>query len=393
MTRLSKFLVGLVVVPTVLTLLAYYVWPQGRGITDRLASRAQQILADEGFSWVNVTLDPESGARYRVASLSGPAPTADALDKARDLLLERMGGVGLSGGLHAVRIPEASPAGGITPYVWKLQRQGDGSFVISGYVPSEAIRSQVMTYATRRLAPAGVVDRMTVGAGVPDGDWQATVRKGIDYVADLGNDSAEMINSELTVIGRTPDMGLRERILSEMANNLPKGYLGRAVIEIGEGPLPPAAEAPAAATAPAPAPEAGAEPAPAAPDPVVDRCQQQIDAVMANQVIEFDVAQATLRDDPNPLLDRLAQVLQACPGTEVRVAGHTDSDGSTASNQRLSEARAQTVTAYLIRRGIAQERLTSIGFGETRPLMPGDDAASKQRNRRIEFSVSRADSD
>ncbi|MFO8184727.1 MAG: OmpA family protein, partial [Candidatus Aegiribacteria sp.] len=65
----------------------------------------------------------------------------------------------------------------------------------------------------------------------------------------------------------------------------------------------------------------------------------------------------------------------------------TDSDGSDSYNQTLSEERAASVFNYLVNKGIAARRLTTVGYGESRPLVPNTSDANKAMNRRIEFEV------
>lgn len=71
----------------------------------------------------------------------------------------------------------------------------------------------------------------------------------------------------------------------------------------------------------------------------------------------------------------------------IEVSGHTDSDGSDLTNQRLSEQRARSVANYLTTKGIDVARFTVVGRGESQPIAANDTAANKARNRRIEFQV------
>ncbi|MGB4082058.1 MAG: OmpA family protein, partial [Candidatus Fermentibacter daniensis] len=75
------------------------------------------------------------------------------------------------------------------------------------------------------------------------------------------------------------------------------------------------------------------------------------------------------------------------PDATVRIAGHTDSDGSESFNQTLSEQRAQSVFTYLVNHGVSARRLSTIGYGETAPVVPNTSSANKAQNRRIEFTV------
>lgn len=103
--------------------------------------------------------------------------------------------------------------------------------------------------------------------------------------------------------------------------------------------------------------------------------------------INFSPASARLDPSSYPLLDNLYDIVNRCPSLNIEIAGHTDSDGSDATNQALSERRAGSVSAYLAAKGISQGRMRVVGYGESRPLRPNDSAANKARNRRIEFVV------
>jgi OmpA-OmpF porin, OOP family len=83
-------------------------------------------------------------------------------------------------------------------------------------------------------------------------------------------------------------------------------------------------------------------------------------------------------------LDELAQVMAAHPGARFRVEGHTDNTGARETNQHLSQARAESARAYLIRKGIAGDRIEAAGYGPDRPLASNDQASSRAENRRTE---------
>jgi len=71
----------------------------------------------------------------------------------------------------------------------------------------------------------------------------------------------------------------------------------------------------------------------------------------------------------------------------VRIEGHTDDQGPTHVNQRLSQERADAVRSYLIGKGVSPARLRSVGFGPTRPLQPGESDTARAANRRVEFHL------
>ncbi len=104
--------------------------------------------------------------------------------------------------------------------------------------------------------------------------------------------------------------------------------------------------------------------------------------------VNFEFDKSVLLPSATPTLDAVADVLVRYPELRIEIAGHTDSVGSEAYNQALSERRAESVRVYLLENfDIAPDRLTSIGFGETRPLMPNVSQTERALNRRVEFEL------
>lgn len=112
-----------------------------------------------------------------------------------------------------------------------------------------------------------------------------------------------------------------------------------------------------------------------------------VDEVMILQNVFFETGSAQLLPASEPELNKLFATLIRWPGLTIEIRGHTDDVGDAHSNQRLSEARAQSVYAYLTDRGIEAERLSYLGFGESRPLEDNATAAGRRLNRRTEFRV------
>jgi outer membrane protein OmpA-like peptidoglycan-associated protein len=149
-------------------------------------------------------------------------------------------------------------------------------------------------------------------------------------------------------------------------------------------PTPPAP--PSAApqpTAPSEAPSALA----ALPPPAPLRLQAELDRLLAGGHVDFEGGTDRLRPDAAPLLDAVAEQLASAPGLELEVEGHTDSHGDASANRRLSQRRAEAVKLYLASKGIAQERVHTLGSGSTRPLVRARTPDADQLNRRIEFRV------
>ncbi len=101
----------------------------------------------------------------------------------------------------------------------------------------------------------------------------------------------------------------------------------------------------------------------------------------------FATGQSTLSPQARQEIRQLAAALVDYPDFAVTVEGHTDSTGGDALNQRLSEARAETVRQALIANGVEASRITAAGFGEARPIATNDTAVGRSRNRRVDVVV------
>lgn len=103
--------------------------------------------------------------------------------------------------------------------------------------------------------------------------------------------------------------------------------------------------------------------------------------------ITFDVNRAEVKPQFRSVLDQIAASIRQYPGTVVRVEGHTDSTGSAAYNQTLSENRAKSVASYLIGRGVEANRIQAMGYGYSRPIADNNTAAGRAMNRRVEVLI------
>jgi len=124
----------------------------------------------------------------------------------------------------------------------------------------------------------------------------------------------------------------------------------------------------------------------------VQALEQGSSMILENVLFDYD--KSTLRPESYETLDKLVTVMQQPPAkSKVELSGHTDSKGSNDYNQKLAERRAQAVVKYLIDKGISNDRLVAIGYGESRPAAPNsmpdgsDNPAGRQLNRRTELKL------
>jgi OOP family OmpA-OmpF porin len=120
----------------------------------------------------------------------------------------------------------------------------------------------------------------------------------------------------------------------------------------------------------------------------VEELQEDLNALILDQVVEFEVKSYQLTEQGTELLDEVLVALQGAPeGIRVVIAGHTDDRGPDSENMLLSEQRARAVLDYLVANGQDPERFDIIGYGESQPVESNATEDGRARNRRIEFTA------
>jgi outer membrane protein OmpA-like peptidoglycan-associated protein len=277
----------------------------------------------------------------------------------------------------------------VSPFTWAA-RLADGRLVLSGYVPSEAARAELLA-ASRASVRGPVIDQMQPGDGAPQG-WSAAAAASIRGLAQISSGTAEIKDTGLTISGLATDGPAADAARAALRAALPASIRFTDQIKAKEPPPPPpppAEPAPSAAapqakegdipgvpgaTASLPAPSlTQPPPAPATPAPpegkpaptpappaeaavrnppqtAVDikakACEDQLQGLVRTGQIAFEFASAELAPASLPTLDRLAQAAKTCPGMQIEVAGHASSEGSAIMNQQLSRKRARSVVTY-----------------------------------------------
>ncbi|TFY90762.1 porin [Pseudomonas kairouanensis] len=136
----------------------------------------------------------------------------------------------------------------------------------------------------------------------------------------------------------------------------------------------------AGAVAPAPTPAPAPEPTPEPEAPVAQVVRVELD-------VKFDFDKSVVKPNSYGDVKNLADFMAQYPATNVEVAGHTDSVGPDAYNQKLSQRRADAVKQVLVKDGVQPSRITAVGYGESRPVADNATEAGRAVNRRVEASV------
>lgn len=247
----------------------------------------------------------------------------------------------------------------IRPYVFTATR-GEGRLSLAGHVPDARARGEILDMARRYFEGDTIEDGLAEGIGAP-ADFVSVVKAGLANLSRLAPGATlTLSNVSAALKGMVPVDFAREEVSADFRREVPAAF--STSIEVVTQPLPP---------------------------PVVayDECQLLYRDALQRGAIRFRSGAAELTSESRGLLDRLAVVTLRCGSARVEIGGHTDSDGQPQANAELSRRRAEVVAAYLIRAGVAAERLEAVGYGQTVPIAPNDSPENKARNRRIEFTV------
>jgi OOP family OmpA-OmpF porin len=139
--------------------------------------------------------------------------------------------------------------------------------------------------------------------------------------------------------------------------------------------------------APPPPPPKVPEPPPVAP-PAAKRVEVKQDQIVIHEKIQFETNKAAIKPESSSLLEEITSVIKQNPQIKrLSIEGHTDSTGADKHNQKLSQQRAAAVQDYLVQHGVEPDRLSSRGWGKTKPIGDNSTATGREENRRVEFVI------
>ena len=101
--------------------------------------------------------------------------------------------------------------------------------------------------------------------------------------------------------------------------------------------------------------------------------------------INIDFGKSVIREESNPIIEQIVQMMKSNADLKIGVEGHTDNVGSPASNKTLSEARAKSVVSAIVGQGISADRLSPAGYGQEKPIADNNTEEGRAKNRRVEL--------
>lgn len=234
------------------------------------------------------------------------------------------------------------------------QYAAEAPVVISGTVPDESTKAALLERLRALYGPTRVVDQMEVGQVATPANWGQYVGRMIGpHLRQIKGGQLTVEGNRVSLRGTVESETLRRRIAADIAANLNPTYT------VNNGLRAAALE------------------------------QGVLDAALADRIIEFASGKATLTPAGIAVLEQMTVALHKIRGVKVEIIGHTDNEGSRATNLSLSQARAEAVKNWLLGQGIAGDSITVSGEGPDRPVADNATPEGRARNRRIEFKVVR----
>ncbi len=235
-------------------------------------------------------------------------------------------------------------------------RLGRNLLALAGTTATDAHESALTQLAHDQLAGHVTETDFSAGLFVPD-DWNTLSARLLYLVAATSSASASMDENGIEFRGVTFDGPTYTRRLEFLRSALPAGSTISSEVIIARN------------------------------DIALGALCLRVFATFANQRVDFQPASIEVRQASYSLLDRIIEFAYDCHGPSIAVTGHSDSAGNEARNLRISRARAQAVVEYLIKGGVATDRLVIEGLGSADPVADNDTARGRDLNRRIEFEL------
>lgn len=327
-----------------------------------LEQRIGAALTASGNPGLDIEMD---GQR---AILHGIVESEDDIAIVQQAALTAAGpGGAWEGGVIAVDVSNVSVGEIESPYAWSVRRDG-ARVILSGAVPSENVRGELIAAARGAFANADPVDEMRVAGGAPSFAFGELARQAVRSVARLASGEARIVDTQVAVIGDGDAEGVAA-VRAAFASPPPPFRARLAVTVDGLDVEHPELQGLNLASGDA------------------ETCERAFDRLMERNVVNFRAGSAAIDPSSRRTLDALASVALRCDRFSIEVAGHTDNQGEREPNMQLSRQRADAVASYLTAQGVSRSRLTARGYGPDNPRASNATPAGQAINRRIEFYV------
>lgn len=250
-----------------------------------------------------------------------------------------------------------APAASTTPdSVAAVSGGGSNQVVVSGTVPDDATKAEILEKVRALYGANRVVDQLSVGGVVTPANWGHFVTRMLGpNLKDVSHGAVSIRGTTISIRGDVANEATRQQVLSGLSQSFDSHYAIKPALKI-------------VATA---------------------SKQTVLNQTLANRTVQFQSGSAVLTPAGTAILDQMAAAIKQINDPFIQIVGNTDNVGNHDANVLLSLQRAEAVKAYLVGQGIPAASLAVSGQGPDNPIASNDTDAGRARNRRIDFKVSK----
>jgi OOP family OmpA-OmpF porin len=228
----------------------------------------------------------------------------------------------------------------------------DGKVTLNGLLPDQAAKAQVLARAEELYGEGKFVDNLQISnqTAFPTQGWFQSALALLPVAARANNEGGFSMEGNIVIVrGLVDSEEAKAKLVTEAANAVGSGIRVEDKINV-KGKISAAQAA---------------------------DFQAQLNQRIAGKIVEFDTGSDRLTERGKAVLDEMVNVLANAPGLPVEIGGHTDARGPAIFNQTLSQRRARACLRYLAQKGVAAHRLSSKGYGSTKPLADKEPSNNK----------------
>lgn len=238
----------------------------------------------------------------------------------------------------------------------------NGKVILNGTLPDQSAKAQVVAKAKELYGDGNYVDNLKISnqTALPSAGWLGSALALMPYAKQVNNEGGFALDANSVVVrGLVDSDDIKTKLISDATAAVGK------TVRVEDKVLVKGKVTEAQAS----------------------DFQAKLNQMLVGKIVEFDTGSDSLTDKGKAVLDQMVKVLAEVPGVPVEIGGHTDSRGNASANMSLSQRRARTCQQYLSEKGVDAKRLSSKGYGSTKPIADNNTPEGLQRNRRIEFTV------
>lgn len=326
-------------------------------IEDDLTTRIRTVLQKAGFQQIDVSLD---GRKVKLGGILSSEASKRRVD---ELVLYV---TGIEDVDNQILVRKAEKSEPILPKVYQTEFSlSDGQLTLSGLVPDQKARSSLLAIAVRLFGKDNIIDQLVIKPGAPD-NWIEAAQQVLMQLPAFDDASVQISGTKIQLSGVASSPTSVTHIQTNTTSAFPQNFQSTYDIRVADSVT-------------------NKQDQNVISDSIL--CRERLGEFLSQQSFRFRSDSDVIDADSQRFIDQLIKYLQECPDVKIEIAGYTDSQGSQEYNIKLAKRRANTIASLLIANNISAERLSTVGYGEIKPVASNSSEHGRAKNRRIEFKI------